>query len=436
MWSRIVGASALITGSTVGAGMLALPAATAPLGPLPSTLVLFTVWGVLLAEAMLIAEVNIAVTQQPTTPTSSAPRVTTMRQMAEATLGPTVSNAVTATYLLLAYGLLVAYIGKAGDALHHLTLELLPSDAGMTLAVTSVVLLLAIGGPNAADTVNRTLTAVLLALFAAILVFAGPLLTPGALLNLPTDWSAAPCALPIIFLTLVYHDLIPVLCMLLGHDRRAVRTSLVAGSILPLGMFASWNTLVLGLGSAGGDPLDAMVAAAGGGVGMAVQAFTLLAVLTSFIGITLGITETAKTELLDVPLLENSGNHVSSTMAVYAASLAPAVAVASMHPASFVDILQACGAYGMVLLYGILPPLMVLNLASPYRPPQLAPLLAVLVSFSVLVGGTHVVQDAKRLPNRLSLNQLEALMAPSQGEGVPNMVLVRGTTERRPGGVA
>lgn len=413
--------------------MLALPTATAPLGPLPSSLVLLTVWAALLAEAMLIAEVNISVTEQRSDDTR---RVTTLRQMADATLGPVASNAVTAIYLALAYGLLMAYIGKAGDALHHLSLGTISSDAGMLLAVGAVALLLTAGGAAAADTVNRALTAILLILFLVIMLLAAPLVDPPSLANLPTDWSAAPSALPIVFLTLVYHDLIPVLCLLLGFDRRAVQTALVAGSILPLLMFTSWNTLVLGVaaGDVLGDPLDMLVGGYGG-LGMAVQAFSLLAVLTSFIGISLGITETAKTELPLLVQVEEVDTDVDSplpTLALYAATLAPAALAASTHPASFVDILQACGAYGMVLLYGVLPPLMVLNVPSRSDPsfkaparPQLAPLVAVLVSFSVLVGGTHAVQDARRLSSKLSLSQLEALVG-GDAAGQPEMVLVRG----------
>lgn len=163
----------------------------------------------------------------------------------------------------------------------------------MIISVAAVGTLLATGGPNAADGINRALTTALLILFVAIVAAGSGMVSLDTLASQPTDWSSLSTAFPIVFLTLVYHDLIPVLCMLLGHDRPAVRTALVAGSVLPLGMFLTWNTLVLGVSAtssaAGGDPLQAMIAATGGGVGMAVEAFSLLAVVTSFIGITLGM---------------------------------------------------------------------------------------------------------------------------------------------------
>ena len=48
-------------GSTVGAGILALPAVTAPAGFLPSTATMVGVWMLLAAEALLLAEANLAI---------------------------------------------------------------------------------------------------------------------------------------------------------------------------------------------------------------------------------------------------------------------------------------------------------------------------------------------------------------------------------------
>jgi tyrosine-specific transport protein len=47
----------------------------------------------------------------------------------------------------------------------------------------------------------------------------------------------------------VCHDLVPVVCVQLGGDRRRVRTALLAGSLLPLAMFVSWDAIMLALTS-------------------------------------------------------------------------------------------------------------------------------------------------------------------------------------------
>ena len=51
----------------------------------------------------------------------------------------------------------------------------------------------------------------------------------------------------------VFHDLVPVVCAQLGGERRRVRTALLAGSLLPLAMFVSWDAIMLALtGEPGG----------------------------------------------------------------------------------------------------------------------------------------------------------------------------------------
>jgi len=45
----------------------------------------------------------------------------------------------------------------------------------------------------------------------------------------------------------VYHDLVPVICDLLGGDRRRIRTALLTGSLLPLAMFLTWNAVTLAI---------------------------------------------------------------------------------------------------------------------------------------------------------------------------------------------
>eukprot|EP00953_Heterococcus_sp_UTEX-ZZ885_P002305 1763-Heterococcus_DN1.PRE.7 len=57
----LLGATALVGGTTVGAGVLALPAATLQAGALPSSLVLIAVWIYMCCTGLLIAEVNVNV---------------------------------------------------------------------------------------------------------------------------------------------------------------------------------------------------------------------------------------------------------------------------------------------------------------------------------------------------------------------------------------
>jgi tyrosine-specific transport protein len=69
--------------------MLALPAVSAPAGILPTSLSLTAIWGLLTLDALLIAEVNLAVraARSSIAGGSSGGGIVTLRQMAEFTLG-------------------------------------------------------------------------------------------------------------------------------------------------------------------------------------------------------------------------------------------------------------------------------------------------------------------------------------------------------------
>ncbi|CAL4921799.1 unnamed protein product [Urochloa decumbens] len=55
----VAGAVALIVGTSIGSGILAVPQSTAPAGFIPSAACMVTCWAFLVAEALLIAEINV-----------------------------------------------------------------------------------------------------------------------------------------------------------------------------------------------------------------------------------------------------------------------------------------------------------------------------------------------------------------------------------------
>jgi tyrosine-specific transport protein len=128
-------------------------------------------------------------------------------------------------YLLLAYSLLTAYCTKAADVLGFFVGGALPPLAAAAAVAGGVGSLLYGGGPRATDALCQTLTSALLALFAVILAAGGAAAGGGgvAAAAATADWGALQPALPIIFLALVYHDLVPVIVDYLGGDRKAIR---------------------------------------------------------------------------------------------------------------------------------------------------------------------------------------------------------------------
>ena len=99
----VLGAVALITGSTVGAGALALPATVSPAGIGPSSAVLLGCWGLLVCEALLLAEVNVALMRERDGyrlehGRGHSPVVVSLSEMAGRTLGAEGAAVVGAAY--------------------------------------------------------------------------------------------------------------------------------------------------------------------------------------------------------------------------------------------------------------------------------------------------------------------------------------------------
>lgn len=103
----LLGAVALITGTSVGAGILALPSISAPAGFIPATSIMLGCWGFLVGEALLLAEVNVELLKRVAGEKNRASDVLSLRTMAQKTLGSAGGTAATLAYVFLTYALLV-----------------------------------------------------------------------------------------------------------------------------------------------------------------------------------------------------------------------------------------------------------------------------------------------------------------------------------------
>jgi len=425
----VLGAIALITGSTVGAGMLALPEATAGGGFIPSAGIMIVSWLILTSEALLLAEVNLSVKEKRRKETGEDPdTVITLKEMAEKTVGPVGAKLTSGLYLFLANTLLVAYISKGGELLDLL------SNHSMPASIASLVFTLGLGGllwkgsEKTIDTTNRVFTSLLLFLFGGLLLGGSQFAHFGTLLQ-QQDWTQEWGALPVVFLALVYHDLVPVLCKQLGWDKRKIRTSLVCGSLVPLSLFLAWDAVALALVpgavnviEAGGaiDPIRVLIETQGDLAGSAIAMFSLLAVATSFIGTTLGLSEYMKAETSKLfkgsnkTAVKEQGAQVDEKLMAMMLTLAPPTFAAFSSPNLFFAATRIAGGYGMTLLYGVLPPIMAWYLRHPAEDASCAkkrelvpggrPVLASLTSFAASVEIGKLLTDLKAFIATISMS--------------------------------
>ncbi|KAJ4970083.1 hypothetical protein NE237_003182 [Protea cynaroides] len=392
----VVGAVALIIGTSIGSGILALPKKTSSAGFIPSSVSMILCWGFLLIEALLLAEINVGLLRKKRKKLKEeAVGVISIRTMAEETLGEWSGVLVTANYVFLAYTSMVAYTSKSAEILSHLIN--LPSSVSGVFFTTFFSILISIGGTRTTDQVNQWLTASLLGLLVAIELLS--LLSGGwSGLEMAGNWGKAPQAIPVIIFSLVYHDVAPVICMYLDGDLKRIRASIIIGSIVPLLVLLVWDAVVLGLPTQAGDvnvdPIDLLLRMSWTGISVMVEAFSLLAVGTSMIGTLLGFSQFFMEQLCNLPWYYQSnqaqkskGDHEQSVskdesmffglqkwwhanklrfMATTVA-VAPPLFVSITIPDAFSTATDIAGGYCMTMLYGVLPPAMAWTIQTSSR---------------------------------------------------------------------
>ncbi|XP_042952302.1 tyrosine-specific transport protein 2-like isoform X3 [Carya illinoinensis] len=332
----IAGAVALIIGTTIGSGILALPQKASPAGLVPSSISMIICWAFLLIEALVLVEVNVALRRKKKKKEEGKElEVISFRTMAQETLG----------------------------------------DWGFFFTVI-FTMLISIGGTRVTDQVNQWLTTSMIGLLLAIEVLA-VIYGGWSKLEGSGNWGKVPATIPVIIFSLVYHDLAPVLCAYLGGDLTRIRTSILLGSLFPLLALLVWDAVALGLSAPADkvvDPVELLMRVKWSGVSLLVQAFSLLAVGTSLIGTLLGFSEFFKEQLNNFSWQPSStpkiqrlndafnlrkwwGRNKISFMAMTMA-VAPSLFVSTTVPDAFSAATDIAGGYCMTMLYGVLPPAM------------------------------------------------------------------------------
>ncbi|CAN6462224.1 unnamed protein product [Victoria cruziana] len=376
----VTGAVALIVGTSIGSGILALPVKTAPAGLIPTASLLIASWAFLLVEALLLADVNVSLMERMRVETEDDRKlnIISFTTMAEATLGKLGAHVATFAYIFLAYSSMVAYVAKSGDILSHI-LNYPTSVLGCCFTVI-FTLLISVGGTKLTDQVNQGLTSLMIGLL--ILIETTAVNCMGWLGHIDEgDWSRAPETLPVIIFSLAYHDLSPVICAYLGGDISRIRVSLMLGSMVPLIILLDWDILALGLSTASDGRLDSMNSLMSAGscrhMSPMVEAFSLFAVGTSLIGTLLGFSQFFTEQFSKYKYwIEPAGlrsdkrlrkrwesrNAVELASMVLAAAPPLLLVLTNAIPDAFSTATDIAGGYCMTILYGVLPPAMAWSL--------------------------------------------------------------------------
>jgi tyrosine-specific transport protein len=236
----VLGSTALVAGTTVGAGILALPTVTLPSGVAPLTILLIAVWVYALVSGLLIAEVSLDTMLRGGASSG-------FLAMVEVTLGKPGALCAGSAYLFLHYTLLVAYIAQGGEKLLAVVEIIVPRNLPTWVGTTIFALLFGsimyFGRHSLIEKFNSALVFVVIASFAGLLLLAGGQVQIEQFVF--QDWTKITVAIPVMLVALFYHNVISVISTQLEGDAKKIKQSIFVGSLISLIIFIAWNTVIL-----------------------------------------------------------------------------------------------------------------------------------------------------------------------------------------------
>ncbi len=385
----MVGAVLLITGSCVGAGMLALPIMTGLSGFFPSLFMFFVAWAFMLISALLMIEINGWFKHQ-----------VNIVSMAGHTLGQLGRSLSWVLYLFLFYALSIAYISGSGNLTStilagSLNIHIPEWMAGVFFVVLfgSVVYM----GTRQVDLWNRVLMFGKIAAFLGLIFLGVRQIDPVLLVRSEPQYAIF--SLPVLIIAFGFHNMIPSITNYFHGNMKRVKQAVVGGSLLALAIYLIWETLVLGIVPFDGpngiveslkmdrEAAQSMAAVLGlSWVSSFAQGLAFFAILTSFLAQSLGLVHF----LADGLKKHYSGKREPITLCMLA--LLPPLALELIYPQLFFKALNFAGGLCANLLFGLLPAVIVWmgrNKAEPrsYRVFGGKPLLVLmmLISFGILL---------------------------------------------------
>ncbi|MEY3183078.1 MAG: tyrosine-specific transport protein, partial [Pseudomonadota bacterium] len=232
----------LVSGTTIGAGTLALPTSTAIPGFFPTLLIFLCAWVFMTIGALLLLEVN-----------QWFPGEKDLISMSYATLGKWGQAFAWVSYLLLLYGLISAYLAALGGWFVMVVPDLLglqmhkPIWFGFDQALTVIALggaLLLYCGMSVIDRVNRYFMLVLVACYAILIWMVAPHVKPAQLLT-QSNLLAAQAILPLVLTTFGFAIIIPSLNAYFKRDVPLLKQIILWGSLVPLFVYIVWEYCIL-----------------------------------------------------------------------------------------------------------------------------------------------------------------------------------------------
>lgn len=347
--NKTVGSTLLVAGTMIGAGMLAMPLTSAGIGFGFTLVLLLGLWALLTFSALLFVELY-----------QTAESDAGIGTLAEQYFGKTGRIVATAVLIIFLYALIAAYISGGGSLLK----DLLPESFGDKVSILLFTVIFGsfiVIGTHSVDKINRVLFFVMLAAFAVVLSLMLPEIKFDNLMATPIDNALIISASPVFFTAFGFHGSIPSLNKYLDGNVKALRISILAGSAITLCAYILWQMSTHGLLTQNeflqilkedatlNGLVKATLAITGSNViAGAVKLFSTLALVTSFLGVGLGLLECIE------DLLKRSFNISAGRISLGLMTFIPPLVFALFYPEGFILALGYAGQ--MFAFYAVVLP--------------------------------------------------------------------------------
>lgn len=364
--NKTVGSTLLVSGTMIGAGMLAMPLTSAGIGFGFTLVLLLALWALLTFTALLFVELY-----------QTAESDAGIGTLAEQYFGKFGRVVATAVLIIFLYALIAAYVSGGGSLLK----DLLPESLGNKVSILLFTIVFGsfiVIGTHSVDKINRLLFFVMLAAFVIVLGLMLPEIKMDNLLAMPIDNALIISASPVFFTAFGFHGSIPSLNKYLGGNVKALRISILVGSSITLGAYILWQLSTHGLLTQNeflqilkedatlNGLVKATLAITGSNViTSAVKLFSTLALVTSFLGVGLGLLECIE------DLLKRSFNISTGRISLGLLTFIPPLAFALFYPEGFILALGYAGQmfafYAVVLPVSLVWEARRIHPSLPYR---------------------------------------------------------------------
>ena len=347
--NKTVGSTLLVAGTMIGAGMLAMPLTSAGIGFGFTLVLLLGLWALLTFSALLFVELY-----------QTAESDAGIGTLAEQYFGKTGRIIATAVLIIFLYALIAAYVSGGGSLLK----DLLPESFGDKVSVLLFTVIFGsffVIGTHSVDKINRVLFFVMLAAFAVVLSLMLPEIKFDNLMATPIDNALIISASPVFFTAFGFHGSIPSLNKYLDGNVKALRISILVGSAITLCAYILWQMSTHGLLTQNeflqilkedatlNGLVKATLAITGSNmIAGAVKLFSTLALVTSFLGVGLGLLECIE------DLLKRSFNISAGRIPLGLMTFIPPLVFALFYPEGFILALGYAGQ--MFAFYAVVLP--------------------------------------------------------------------------------